>query len=182
MNASKKQLWWISLALFAALCMSSIPVRAGDHWLSRNTETKPAPKALYSQSLVSKTTADSAVTFDIVISLYTNRTTVAERAPYEAIINYFAQALYEESNGAHKLGTVSIYGKRKHATSCDILWEALGHPCGSAAGSSAAARRHLEHSRSASNSKPGLLSLDQMESAPRPRFRRHGCLTLGSTA
>ncbi|MGD0650647.1 MAG: VWA domain-containing protein [Verrucomicrobiia bacterium] len=134
MNASKKQLWWIGLVLFAALAAASIPARAGDHWFSRNTETKPAPRALYSRSNVVKATAGSSVTFDIVVSLYTNRTTVAERAPYEAIFNYFAQALYEESNGAHKLGTVRIYTKGKHASSSDILWTERGWPCADAAG------------------------------------------------
>ena len=134
MNASKKQLWWIGLVLFAALAAANRPARAGDHWFSRNTEIKPAPRALYSKNNVVKAGADSAVTFDIVVSLYTNRTTLAERAPYEAIINYFAQALYEESNGAHKLGTVRIYTRGKQASSCDILWQALGHPCADVCG------------------------------------------------
>ena len=47
------------MALFAALGMSSVPVQAGDHWLSRNTETKPAPRALYSESSMIKATAGS---------------------------------------------------------------------------------------------------------------------------
>ena len=132
MKTTTKQLRWLGLAVAAGLVLAGSAVRAGDHWFSRNTENKPAPRTFYSGP--QKQDADSSVVFDIVVSVYTNRTTLAERAPYEQIINYFAQALYEESNGAHKLGTVRIYTKGKHASSCDILWQKLGHPCADAGG------------------------------------------------
>jgi len=67
-------------------------------------------------------------TVDLDISLYNNPTTILERAPYEAIIRYFADGVYESSNGAHKLGTVTFYPSGAHASDANIFWVQTCHP------------------------------------------------------
>lgn len=64
----------------------------------------------------------TSVEFDVIISLYNNPTTDAERAPYEAIIGYFADAVFEATNGAHKIGTVTIFPNGANSDRADIGW------------------------------------------------------------
>ncbi len=45
---------------------------------------------------------------DLTISLYKS-TTIAERVAYTSVLGYFADAVYEMSNGTHKIRTVTIY-------------------------------------------------------------------------
>jgi hypothetical protein len=77
---------------------------AGDHWLSR--ESQPG-------------------VFDVVVTL-TNSPAITNQADYEAVVMKFADAVFEESNGAHQIGRVSIYTKGDYADKCDILWRFAG--------------------------------------------------------
>jgi hypothetical protein len=54
--------------------------------------------------------------------------TTEERAPYENIIKYFADAVYESSNGVHKLGTVTFYPPSTSIDQIDIKWFDTCHP------------------------------------------------------
>lgn len=63
--------------------------------------------------------ADSGL--DLSISLYRNPDQL-QRAAYEAIIGYFADGVFEQSNGAHKLGTVTIYTTNPGGGPTDIQW------------------------------------------------------------
>ncbi|MGC8863134.1 MAG: vWA domain-containing protein, partial [Armatimonadota bacterium] len=56
------------------------------------------------------------------------------RTPYEQIIQYFADGVYEMSNGVHKLRNVRIYTNGFYADKADIVWSASGWPCANACG------------------------------------------------
>lgn len=59
----------------------------------------------------------------IDISICLERTpTSAQEANYEDVIGYYADAIYEMSNGANFLGNVSIYTGERYCSSVDIVW------------------------------------------------------------
>ena len=64
---------------------------------------------------------------DVTISLYRARQG-ADRTPYENIIRNFADAVFESSNGAHRLGTVTIYPNGSFADQADVVWIQNCHP------------------------------------------------------
>ena len=73
-------------------------------------------------------TTRSIPTIDVDISLYNNPTSGDDREPYETIINYFADAIYEASNGAHKLGRVTFFPNGGHSDNADVIWVERCHP------------------------------------------------------
>ena len=70
--------------------------------------------------------APPAVVLSVTISLYNSPTTSAERERYEEVIRFFADGVYEESNGATKLGTVLIYSGGAFAHRANVRW--IGAP------------------------------------------------------
>ena len=64
---------------------------------------------------------------DVSISLYSNPTT-AERTAYEDIVRSFADGVFEESNGAHTLRTVTIYPNQGLIGRTNIQWIASCWP------------------------------------------------------
>jgi hypothetical protein len=73
-------------------------------------------------------TGRSVIGVDVDISLHNNPTTPAARAPYESIIGNFADALYESSNGARKLGKVTFHTLGAYADRAHIVWVDRCHP------------------------------------------------------
>ncbi|RRR71573.1 MAG: VWA domain-containing protein [Candidatus Viridilinea halotolerans] len=73
-------------------------------------------------------------TFDVTISLYRNEVTPELRANYERILRYFAESVYEMSNGAQKLGNVKIYLGGANKDSAHIVWVATCHPSANVSG------------------------------------------------
>ena len=69
----------------------------------------------------------SVITIDVEIALYNNPAS-DDQAPYENIINYMADGVYEASNGAHKLGTVTFYPSGANSNQADIIWVQGCHP------------------------------------------------------
>lgn len=73
---------------------------------------------------------------DIDISYYrvlkTHKSQHPDAAKVEEIIRYFADAMYEASNGEMQIGTVRIFqGAAQHISdyrNADVVWEAKGHP------------------------------------------------------
>lgn len=65
---------------------------------------------------------------DLSMSLYKAAATPAERVPYEEILAHFADAIYEMSNGAHKVRTVTIYTNGRYARTADVVWIAQEWP------------------------------------------------------
>ncbi|MBI3958359.1 MAG: VWA domain-containing protein [Chloroflexi bacterium] len=59
---------------------------------------------------------------DLTISIYKQVRTAADRKPYEEIIKLFADSIYEMSNGAHKIRTVTIYDDARFADRADVKW------------------------------------------------------------
>lgn len=58
---------------------------------------------------------------DLSISLYTTK-----QLRYTTAISHFADAIYEMSNGVHKVRDVYVYQERKNSASADVVWEASG--------------------------------------------------------
>lgn len=76
----------------------------------------------------------AATLLDVTISLHSKPDTAAKRAPYERIIQYFADGVYEASNEADKIRTVRIYTGGRYASRADIVWVASCHPNGQVSG------------------------------------------------
>ncbi|WP_124681864.1 carboxypeptidase regulatory-like domain-containing protein [Candidatus Viridilinea mediisalina] len=76
------------------------------------------------------TTSDA---FDLTISLY-NNPQGNQRRPYEEIIGYFADAVFEMSNGVHKVGTVTIYPNNGRHGRADVRWVASCRPSAAISG------------------------------------------------
>ncbi|MBI5563755.1 MAG: discoidin domain-containing protein [Chloroflexi bacterium] len=90
----------------------------------------PAGQSAYS-SLASATTGDRSVRYvDVTISLHPTATigTAADRAKYENSIRYFADVLYEMSNGVHRLGKVTLYRDGKNMDSVNVQWVPSCYP------------------------------------------------------
>ncbi|NNJ11527.1 hypothetical protein EKD04_014415 [Chloroflexales bacterium ZM16-3] len=64
---------------------------------------------------------------DVSISLYSNPNST-QRLDYEEIVRYFADGVFEESNGAHKLHTVTIYPNQGLTGRANIQWIASCWP------------------------------------------------------
>jgi hypothetical protein len=80
------------------------------------------------------TSTSTIQTIDVDISLASNPTTAEEKAPYENIIRYFADAVFEESNGINKLGTVTFHPNGDFSSQANIVWGAKGWPNSDVAG------------------------------------------------
>jgi len=71
--------------------------------------------------------------FDLAVSLSyepgaSYPETEAERRRYERVIEYFADAVYEMSEGAHQLGKITFYVKGQESSEADIVWGREGWP------------------------------------------------------
>jgi len=146
-----------SLALSTAIASLAMPTMAGDHWLSRVHvyDQTGAVKTLASPTDAEATsfTQSANAVFDIVISLQSDPqgdddSTVDagasddEQNAYEERIKEFANAVFESTNGAHKIGRVTVYRDYKQWSLADVVWEtdctndpdALGGPWAHAGG------------------------------------------------
>lgn len=56
------------------------------------------------------------------MSLYKEATTDATRKPYNDILTSFADAVFEMSNGAHKIRTITIYDNGRFSDRTDVRW------------------------------------------------------------
>ncbi len=139
-------------SLIAALIVCSLVSEAANPWLSgrsMNDQTEPlsfittkSPEELaweYNSALRYAPSASSTGLLDLVISIHTNwhgdnkgnvqgGADNAEQDKIERIVQYFADAVYEMSDGGHRLRNVYIYQKGKSANIADIVWSRRGHP------------------------------------------------------
>ncbi len=60
--------------------------------------------------------------------------TVEERLPYEAILNAFAETVYEMTEGKHRLAKIRVFSNGRFASSSDIRWRDAGWPRASPGG------------------------------------------------
>jgi len=81
-------------------------------------------------NIANVTTPDrSIVTYDITVSYYdTPANTNGKKAAIENSIGYFADAVYEASNGVNKIGRVTFHTEGKWADKADVIWVAACHP------------------------------------------------------
>jgi hypothetical protein len=83
--------------------------------------------------------------FNITVSYYDSAAnTVAKRAAIESNFRYFADAVYEMTNGAHKLGRVTIYTGGVRSDNVDVKWVASCWPNAHISGLSFSSGR-IEH-------------------------------------
>jgi uncharacterized protein YegL len=121
-----------SLALGTALFALANPAPAADSWLSGvRSESKPAPGAAAGPA--AGATSGTTV-FDIVVSLQENpqgdndskvdagASDDAQNA-FEARIKEFANAVFQSTNGAHKIGRVTMYRDYKQRALADVQWD-----------------------------------------------------------
>jgi len=113
-------------ALCVGMALASTSVFAASSWLSRvNTIDENQNKQTFSaqniQSVNVSSTDSSKAIFDITVSLHNNPEGV-EQVVYEEIFANFADGICEQTNGAHKLGKVSVFRENKHRSKSDIIW------------------------------------------------------------
>ena len=130
----------VIVALTALLIAMPALVNAGDHWLSRVIVKNPGePDTVMSARKAAdeglrNLKADSRTVFDITISLEANPqgdddATVnggiddADQRAYEDRIKEFANAVYQSTNGAHKIRKVTIFRDNDQSNTADIRWE-----------------------------------------------------------
>jgi len=89
---------------------------------------KNSPQTVEVSLVVNPAPASSERFIDLSISLYKSAPTATDRAPYERIMEYFADAIYEMSNGAHKVRNVTIYPNGAFKDKADIVWNASEWP------------------------------------------------------
>lgn len=75
-------------------------------------------------------TAGTEQVLDLTISLYRpwNDMTPALRNEYEQTIRYWANGIYEMSNGAHRLGKIRIFTDGRFVNAADVQWQATPWP------------------------------------------------------
>ena len=125
-------------ALCVAAALASTSTIAANSWLSRvSTVDQHQQKKVFAanrmQSLSAVSTDSSTAIFDITVSLY-NNPEGAEQNAYEEIFKNFADAICEQTNGEHKLGTVSVFRENKHRSKSDIIWGSREWPRANASG------------------------------------------------
>ncbi|MCH7526107.1 MAG: hypothetical protein IID39_01600, partial [Planctomycetes bacterium] len=106
-------------------------VLAGDHWLSTSGQLLGlnGPNTDPDQGSARAATRRVAKSpINIVIALHSDPQEGREQAHYELIIESFADAIYEATNGAHQLGNVRIYTKFRYAQRADVVWGESGWP------------------------------------------------------
>lgn len=90
-----------------------------------------AGQSAFSPATANVATLDKSVRYvDVTISLYAGApiNTPAERAKYENIIGYFADTIYEMSNGAHRLRKVTFYRDAQNWDNVNVQWTPSCHP------------------------------------------------------
>jgi len=91
------------------------------------------PSGLYWKYLNHQNTADTQA-IDLRVSYYDTYTnTLAKQATIEATLRHFSEAVYEASNGIHRLGNITVFADGGHADDTDVLWlkdtDDRGQPC-----------------------------------------------------
>ncbi len=144
-NCDSKMTHGFSVSIMTVFLLFLTPgVHAGDHWLSRfNIETPGQPDTILPSGLtVSRSSAgimqsSSTALFDITIALDSNPqgdddykadsgTTDDPQNEYEKRIEEFANAVFQSTNGAHKIKKVTIFRTKPGTArmeSADILWD-----------------------------------------------------------
>jgi hypothetical protein len=113
---------------------------AGGSWYSKTRTNATISEGTFS----TRAAGDISTTiFDVVISLYNdpsgdddpdNDTGTEEQTDYEQIIRFWADAIYEQSNGVFQLGKVRIFRNGVYSALADVVWNASEGPRGAPSG------------------------------------------------
>lgn len=79
----------------------------------------------YNKTLYSTTSINI---LDFVVSLHKTPSSQAERDRYRKVLEYFADAVYEATEGKIRVGNIYIYTDYRFASKADILWRNSGWP------------------------------------------------------
>lgn len=112
---------------------------AGSSWFSKKRQEqatqKSSTRTLKAQAMSPAPMASGDIgttVFDLVISLYNspsgddnpnNNTGSEGQTAYEEIIRFWADAVYEQSNGGFKLGKVRIFRNGIYGSLADVVWK-----------------------------------------------------------
>ena len=114
-----------SVIFFSTLFVGSNSL-AGKHWLSGSRiYNQEITNNLYDTNLSSTT---SISLLDFVISLHKTPSSQAEMDRYRKVLEYFADAVYEATEGKLRVGNIYIYSDYRFASKADILWRNSGWP------------------------------------------------------
>jgi uncharacterized protein YegL len=127
-----------SVGVAAILGGLAVPAQSADFWMSRVTiidggKSRSMTAAQFALESPLMATSATAV-FDLSISLEENPqgddkypedsgTGDADQNAYEAKIEEFADAVYQATNGAHKIGKVTVFRDGDLAGVADVTWE-----------------------------------------------------------
>lgn len=127
---------FIALAVGAFLFMGAFQsALAGSSWFSKARQQTPQMSKDFPAT---RAAGDIGTTvFDVVISLYNdptgdddpdNDTGAEQQTAYEEIIRFWADAVYEQSNGALQLGKMRIFRNGIYGALADVVWNAAEWP------------------------------------------------------
>jgi hypothetical protein len=85
------------------------------------------PSGYSNTAQVTTAVGASSVVVDLSVSYYTT-IDAAKRTAIESNLRHFADSVYEMSNGANKIGKVTIYANGEFTDRADIIWVASCHP------------------------------------------------------
>ncbi len=108
-----------------------------------NGSTQPPTKPAQPTTVVNPNVAYKV--YNVRVSYYdTYDNAMTKKQAIEDNIRYFADGVYEASNGAQRIGQVTIYTDAGHANNTDVLWVPKCHPNAHVAGRGSAGAR-VEH-------------------------------------
>ena len=138
--------WYFTLVFIAALGFGLVfqgafqSAMAGSSWFSKARQVTQLPR----EFPATRAAGDIGTTIiDVVISLYNdpsgdddpdNDTGSEDQTAYENIIRWWADAVYEESNGGLRLGKVRIFRNGIYGALADVVWNAAAWPSGAPSG------------------------------------------------
>lgn len=136
-----RTMWFKRAAMLLAMAACALVGEAGGetvfrgahHWLSRNEWKQDDDSGVTIKPKTSNSISGGARVFDLTISMYKERTE-EERAYISEALTNFAYAVYEATDGAHKIGKIKIYEDGR--SGCDVKWTYRGHPNASLASKS----------------------------------------------
>jgi calcium-activated chloride channel regulator 4 len=112
---------------------------AGGYWFSGTIDPHPTRATLKLGRNPFTAKAGSAQLFDVVVSLHGHPTgddngntqgdpASVDQDKIESILQYFADGVYESSEGTHKIRKIRIFRDRRKQDKADVVWEPSGHP------------------------------------------------------
>lgn len=131
MHSNKRFIMVAMLAFLPALVMASdMTFSRRDSWLSRSElvdcrKSDKSPRAMASISSLVPSGRSKVREFDLTISMYRQRT-AAERLAISQALTNFAYAVYEATDGYHKLRTIRVFEDK--VKDADIVWMERGWP------------------------------------------------------